>query len=161
MVPPVHSPWTLIAVAGPCSPPRIEKALQAAADLGERRARDFERMVRFCKSRIACQQSHEWFDAAVLTEARRQLGLNIDDATCDANRKRLVPILAIKAMPKKDNMTSRRRGPCGRRTGRARTAQGVCTRRGGRRCRLRMLRRRRASVRRAGGVPRRLGAATQ
>ena len=101
-VPPVHSPWTLIAVAGPCSPPRIEKALQAAVDLGERRARDFERMVRFCKSRIACQQSHEWFDAAVLTEARRQLGLNIDDATCDANRKRLVPILAIKAMPKKD-----------------------------------------------------------
>jgi hypothetical protein len=101
-VPPVHSPWTLIAVAGPCSPPRIEKALQAAVDLGERRARDFERMVRFCKSRIACQQSHECFDAAVLTEARRQLGLNIDDATCDANRKRLVPILAIKAMPKKD-----------------------------------------------------------
>jgi hypothetical protein len=83
-------------------PERIEKALQAAVDLGERRARGFERMVRFCKSRIACQQSHEWFDAAVLTEARRQLGLNIDDATCDANRKRLVPILAIKAMPKKD-----------------------------------------------------------
>jgi hypothetical protein len=32
-------------------------------------------MVRFCKSRIACEQSHEWFDTAVLTEARRQLGL--------------------------------------------------------------------------------------
>jgi hypothetical protein len=59
-------------------------------------------MVRFCKSRIACEQSHEWFDAAVLTEARRQLDLNIDDATCDANRKRLAPMLAIQAMPKKD-----------------------------------------------------------
>jgi hypothetical protein len=81
---------------------RIERALQAAVALGERRARDFERMVSFCKSRIACQQSHEWFDAAVLTEARRQLGLNINDATCDANRKRLAPIVAIQAMPKKD-----------------------------------------------------------
>lgn len=56
-------------------PQRIEKALQAAVDLRERRARDFDRMVRFCKSRIACEQSHEWFDTAVLTEARRQLGL--------------------------------------------------------------------------------------
>jgi hypothetical protein len=83
-------------------PERIEKALQAAVDLGERRARDFERMVRFCKSRIACQQSHEWFDAAVLTEARRQLGLNIDGVTCDANRKRLAPMLAVQAMPRGD-----------------------------------------------------------
>jgi hypothetical protein len=83
-------------------PQRIEKALQAAVDLRERRAHDFGRMVRFCKSRIACQQSHDWFDAAVLTEARRQLGLNIDDATCNANRKRLAPMLAVQAMPKGD-----------------------------------------------------------
>lgn len=92
-----------IALAGVREfPQRIAKALQAAVDLRERRARDFERMVKFCKSRIACEQSHEWFDAAVLTEARRQLDLNIDDATCDANRKRLAPMLTIQAMPKKD-----------------------------------------------------------
>jgi hypothetical protein len=43
-------------------PERIERAQQAAADLGERRAR--ARMVRFCKSRIGCEQSHEFFDPA-------------------------------------------------------------------------------------------------
>jgi hypothetical protein len=83
-------------------PERIAKAQQAALDLRERRARDFERMVRFCKDRIACQQSHEWFDPAVLAEARRRLGLGVDDATCEANRKRVAPLLATQAMPKKD-----------------------------------------------------------
>jgi hypothetical protein len=38
----------------------------------------------------------------MLTEARRRLGLNIDDAYCDANRKRLAPMMAIQEMPKKD-----------------------------------------------------------
>jgi hypothetical protein len=83
-------------------PQRIEKALRAAVDLRERRARNFERMVRFCKGRIACQQSHEWFDPDVLAEARRQLGLSVDDATCKANRQRLAPLLGIQVLPKKD-----------------------------------------------------------
>jgi|tagenome__1003787_1003787.scaffolds.fasta_scaffold20960990_5 hypothetical protein len=83
-------------------PERIAKAQQTALDLRERRARDFARMVRFCKNRIACLQSHEWFDLDVLTEARLQLGFNVDDATCETNRKRLAPLLAAQATPKKD-----------------------------------------------------------
>jgi hypothetical protein len=83
-------------------PERIARAQQAALDLRERRARDFERMVRFCKGRIGCEQSYDFFDPDVIAEARERLGLNIADDVCELNRGRLAPLLATQAMPKKD-----------------------------------------------------------
>jgi len=69
----------------------------------ERVEQAFERMVRFCVSRIQCQQSANFFDPEVVTEARRRIGPDIDEATREVSKKRLAPLLKASAMPTKDS----------------------------------------------------------
>jgi hypothetical protein len=81
---------------------RLDHARIAVAEARKRVQQGFERMVRFCQSRVQSQKSLEGFDAQVIAEARRRLGPEVDSITAEANRRRLAPLLSPRAMPKKD-----------------------------------------------------------
>jgi hypothetical protein len=68
---------------------RIICARTAAAEAERRVKEGFERAVRFCVSRIRCEQRVDSFDPDVVAEARRRISPTVDTRKIEANRERL------------------------------------------------------------------------
>lgn len=82
---------------------RIEKARAAAIEAKTRIDREFERRVGSCMRLLRGGDECRWVSEEVTAEARRRLAATaVDEATAAANRKRLEPLLTLRATPTKE-----------------------------------------------------------
>ncbi|MGY4399861.1 hypothetical protein [Bradyrhizobium sp. USDA 3315] len=82
---------------------QIDRAKAAASEAKARIERDFERRVGSCMRLLRGGDTCRWASDDVLAEARGRLAATqVDDATAEANCKRLEPLLRLQAMPRKD-----------------------------------------------------------
>ena len=83
--------------------PRLREAEECAANVRTDVAEKFERSVQLCIGRLRNSDDVRWISNEVCAEAQRRIDATaVDDATAEANRKRLKSFLTVQPAPKKD-----------------------------------------------------------
>lgn len=84
-------------------PEHLEQARAAASEAKTRIDSEFERRVGSCLRLLRGGGECRWVSKEVTEEARRRLAAAaVDEATAAANRRRLEPLLTLRATPKKE-----------------------------------------------------------